>query len=48
VEVKGKRQLEDRGTMAKVMKRVLRLSRGTNQAMRSHIVLKIKLLVEVT
>jgi hypothetical protein len=34
--------------MAKVKKRVLTLSRGTNQAMRSHIVLRIKSLVEVT
>jgi hypothetical protein len=36
--------------MAKVKKRVLAfaLSRGTNQAMRSHIVLKIKSLVKVT
>ena len=48
MEVKGKRWLEDRGTMAKVKKRVLALSQGTNQAMRSHIMLKIKSLVEVT
>jgi hypothetical protein len=34
--------------MAKVKKRVLVLSRGTNQAMKSHIVLRIKSLVEVT
>jgi len=34
--------------MAKVKKRVLTLSQGTNQAMRSHIVLRIKSLVEVT
>ena len=34
--------------MAKVKKRVLALSRGTNQAMWSHIVLRIKSLVEVT
>ena len=33
--------------MAKVKKRVLELSRGTNRAMRSHIVLRIKSLVEV-
>ena len=33
--------------MAKVKKRVLALSRETNQAMRSHIVLRIKSLVEV-
>jgi hypothetical protein len=45
--VKDKRRLEDRGTMAKVKKRVLTLSGETNQAMRSHIMLKIKLLVEV-
>jgi hypothetical protein len=48
VEVKVKRWLEDRGTMDKVKKRVLTLSQGTNQAMRSHIVLRIKSLVEVT
>jgi hypothetical protein len=46
--MKGKRRLEDRGTMAKVKKRVLAFSRGTNRAMRSHIVLRIKSLVEVT
>jgi hypothetical protein len=46
--VKDKRWLEDRGTMANVKKRVLALSRGTNQPMRSHIVLMIKSLVEVT
>jgi hypothetical protein len=46
--VKGKRRLEDRGTMAKVKKRVLAFSRETNQAMMSHIVLMIKSLVEVT
>jgi hypothetical protein len=46
--VKGKRWLEDRGTMAKVKKRVLAFSRETNQAMMSHIVLRIKSLVEVT
>ena len=40
--------LEDRGTMAKVKKRVFALSRGTNQAMLSHIMLRIKSLVEVT
>jgi hypothetical protein len=34
--------------MAKVKKRVLALSRGTNQAMRIHIVFKIKSLVKVT
>ena len=45
--MKGKRWLEDWGTMAKVKKRVLELSRGTNRAMRSHIVLRIKSLVEV-
>jgi hypothetical protein len=28
--------------MAKIKKRVLKLSRGTNQAMRSHIMLMIK------
>ena len=38
----------DRSTMARVKKRVLALSRGTNQAMRIHIVLRIKSLVEVT
>jgi hypothetical protein len=48
VKVKGKRRLEDRGTMAKVKKRVLALNQGTNQAMRSHIVLMIKSLVKVT
>ena len=46
--MKGKRHLDDQDTMARVNKRVLALSRGTNQAMRSHIVLRIKLLVEVT
>jgi len=40
---RDKRRLKDRGTMAKVKKRVLALSRGTNQAMRSHIVLRIKI-----
>jgi hypothetical protein len=45
--VKGKQRLGDRGTMAKVNKRVLALSRETNQAMMSHIVLRIKSLVEV-
>jgi hypothetical protein len=34
--------------MAKVKKRVLAFSRETNRAMRSHIVLRIKSLVEVT
>jgi hypothetical protein len=34
--------------MAKVKKRVLALSQGTNQAIRSHIVLMIKSLVKVT
>jgi hypothetical protein len=34
--------------MAKVKKRVLAFSRGTNQAMMRHIVLRIKSLVEVT
>jgi hypothetical protein len=34
--------------MAKVKKRVLALSRETNQAIKSHIVLRIKSLVEVT
>jgi hypothetical protein len=34
--------------MAKVKKRILALSRGTNWALRSHIVLSIKSLVEVT
>ena len=48
MEVKGKRWLEDRGTMAKVKKRVLVLSPGTNRAMRNHIVLMIKSLVKVT
>ena len=48
MKVKGKRWLEDRGTMAKVKKRVFALSQGTNQPMRSHIVLKIKSLVKVT
>jgi hypothetical protein len=48
VKVKGKRRLENRGTMAKVKKRVLALSQETNQATRSHIVLRIKSLVEVT
>ena len=46
--MKGKRWLEDRGAMAKVKKRVLALSRGTNEAMKSHIVLRIKSLVKVT
>jgi hypothetical protein len=46
--VKGKRWLEDRGTIAKMKKRELVLSQRTNQAMRNHIVLRIKLLVEVT
>jgi hypothetical protein len=46
--VKGKRRLEDQGTMAKVKKRVLAFNRGTNRAIRSHIVLMIKSLVEVT
>jgi hypothetical protein len=46
--VKTKQRLKDRGTMAKVKKRVLALSRGTNQAMMSLIVLRIKSLVEVT
>jgi hypothetical protein len=45
--VKGKRGLENRGTMAKVKKIVLAFSRGTNQAMKRHIVLKNKSLVEV-
>ena len=48
MKVKGKRRLEDRGNMDKVKKRVLALSRGTNHAMKSHIVLRIKSLVEVT
>jgi hypothetical protein len=48
VEVKGKRWLKDRGILAKVKKRVLALSQETNQAMRSHIVLRIKSLVELT
>jgi hypothetical protein len=48
VKVKIKRRLEDQGSMAKVKKRVLALSRGTNQVMRSHIMLRIKSLVEVT
>jgi hypothetical protein len=34
--------------MAKVKKRVLALSRETNRAMKSHIVLRIKSLMEVT
>jgi hypothetical protein len=34
--------------MAKVKKRVVALSRGTNQAIRCHIMLRIKSLVEVT
>jgi hypothetical protein len=46
--VKGRQSLEDRGTMAKVKKRVLALSQGSNKAIRSHIVLRIKYLVEVT
>jgi hypothetical protein len=46
--VKGKRWLEDRGTIAKVKKIVFALSRGNNQAIRSHIVLRIKSLVKVT
>jgi hypothetical protein len=33
--------------MTKVKKRVLALSRGTNQTMMSHIMLRIKSLVEV-
>ena len=36
--MKGKRWLEDRGTIAKVKKRVLALSQGTNQAMSRHYV----------
>jgi hypothetical protein len=48
VKVKVKQRLGDRGTMAKVKKRALALSCGTNQAMRSHIMLRIKLLVKVT
>ena len=48
MKVKGKEWLKDQGTMAKVKKRVLALSRGTNRVMRSHIVLRIKSLVEVT
>jgi hypothetical protein len=46
--VKGKRWLEDRGTIAKVKKRILALSQETNWTMRSHTVLRIKSLVEVT
>jgi len=34
--------------MAKVKKRVLALSRGTNQAMTSDVILRIKCFVEVT
>jgi hypothetical protein len=45
--VKGKQRLGDQGTMAKVKKKVLALSRETNQAIRSLIVLRIKSLVEV-
>jgi hypothetical protein len=48
VKVKRKQWLEDRDIMAKVKKRVLASSRGTNQAIRSRIVLRIKSLVEVT
>ena len=44
--MKGKRWLEDRGTMAKVKKIVLALSRGTNQAMMSHIMLRNKIISE--
>ena len=47
-KVKGKQWLVDRDTMAKLKKRVFALSRGTNRTMRSHIVLRIKSLVEVT
>jgi len=34
--------------MTKVKKRVLALSRGTNQAMRSDVILRIKSFVEMT
>jgi len=34
--------------MARVKKRVLALDRGTNPAMRSHVELRIKILVEMT
>ena len=46
--MKVKQWLVDRGTMAKVKKKVLALSQGTNRAMRSHIVLRIKSLIKVT
>ena len=48
MKVKGKQWLKDRGTVAKVKKRILALSQETNRAMRSHIVLRIKSLVEGT
>ena len=47
-EGEGQATAWDRGTMARVKKRVLALDRGTNQAMRSHVVLRIKYLVKVT
>jgi len=47
-EGEGQATTWDRGTMARVKKRVLALDRGTNQAMRSHVVSRIKILVEVT
>jgi hypothetical protein len=45
--VKAKKKLVDRGTMARVKKRVLALSQRTNQAKESHIVLRIRGLKEV-
>ena len=45
--MKDKQWLEDRGTMAKVKKRVLALSQETNRAIRSDIVLRIKSFVGV-
>jgi hypothetical protein len=46
--MKTKRWLGDRGTMAKVKKIVRALNRDTNQALRSHIVLRIKSSAKVT
>ena len=47
-EGEGQATAWDRGTMARVKKRVLALGRGTNQARRSHVVLRIKSLADVT
>jgi hypothetical protein len=46
--VKGNQWLENQGIMAKVKKKVIALSRDTNRAMRSQIVLRIQSLVDVT